>query len=113
MTVIAANAEFLATSDFVDERDRRRAQAILRGSERLGDLLQGLAMLSRVSDPQHPPTMRRIDLLPIVEETLGSMTAVAEQPGITLHLVGDTGPAIVLADPREVAGASTTWSTTP
>lgn len=107
MTVIAANAEFLATSDFVDERDRRRAQAILRGSERLGDLLQGLAMLSRVSDPQHPPTMRRIDLLPIVEETLASMTAVAERRGITLHLVGDTREAIVLADPREIASAIT------
>lgn len=107
MTVISANAEFLATSDFVDERDRRRAQAILRGSERLGDLLQGLAMLSRVSDPQHPPTMRRIDLLPIVEETLASMTAVAERRGITLHLVGDTREAIVLADPREIASAIT------
>ena len=107
MTVISANAEFLGTSDFVDERDRRRAQAILRGSERLGDLLQGLAMLSRVSDPQHPPTMRRIDLLPIVEETLASMTAVAERRGITLHLVGDTREAIVLADPREIASAVT------
>lgn len=107
MTVISANAEFLATSEFVDERDRRRAQAILRGSERLGDLLQGLAMLSRVSDPQHPPTMRRIDLLPIVEETLASMTAVAERRGITLHLVGDTREAIVLADPREIASAIT------
>ena len=107
MTVISANAEFLGTSDFVDERDRRRAQAILRGSERLGDLLQGLAMLSRVSDPQHPPTMRRIDLLPIVEETLASMAAVAERRGISLHLVGDTRDAIVLADPREIASAIT------
>ena len=107
MTVISANAEFLGTSELVDERDRRRAQAILRGTERLGDLLEGLAMLSRVSDPQHPPTMRRIDLLPIVEETLGSMTAVAERRGITLHLVGDTREAIVLADPREIASAIT------
>ncbi len=107
MTVISANAEFLATSEFVDERDRRRAQAILRGSDRLSDLLQGLGMLSRVSDPQHPPTMRRIDLLPIVEETLASMTAVAERRGITLHLVGDTREAIVLADPREIASAVT------
>lgn len=107
MTVISANAEFLATSEFVDERDRRRAQAILRGSDRLSDLLQGLGMLSRVSDPQHPPTMRRIDLLPIVEETLASMTAVAERRGITLHLVGGTREAIVLADPREIASAVT------
>ncbi|WP_343997134.1 HAMP domain-containing sensor histidine kinase, partial [Nocardioides furvisabuli] len=107
MTVISANAEFLATSDFVDERDRRRAQAILRGSDRLGDLLQGLGMLSRVSDPQHPPSMRRIDLLPIVEETLASMTAVAERRGIMLHLVGDTREAVVLADPREIASAIT------
>lgn len=105
MTVISANAEFLATSDLVDERDRRRAQAILRGSERLSDLLEGLAMLSRVSDPHHPPTMRRIDLLPIVEETIASMTAVAERAGITLHLVGDTRPAVVLADRREVSSA--------
>ena len=107
MTVISANAEFLATSEFVDERDRRRAQAILRGSDRLSDLLQGLGMLSRVSDPQHPPTMRRIDLLPIVEETLASMTAVAERRGITLQLVGGTREAIVLADPREIASAVT------
>ena len=113
MTVISANAEFLGTSEFVDERDRRRAQAILRGTERLGDLLEGLAMLSRVSDPQHPPTMRRIDLLPIVEETLGSMTAVAERRGITLHLVGDTREAIVLPTRGRSPARSPTSSTTP
>lgn len=105
MTVIAANAEFLAASEFVDDRDRRRAQAILRGTERLGDLLEGLAMLSRVSDPQHPPSMKRIDLVPIVDETLGSMTAVAEKADVTLHLVGETREAVVLADPREIASA--------
>ncbi|RYC05580.1 sensor histidine kinase [Nocardioides zhouii] len=105
MTVIAANAEFLAASEIVDERDARRAQAILRGTERLGDLLEGLAMLSRVSDPQHPPTMKRIDLVPIVDQTLGSMAAVAEKAGIILHLVGETGAAVVHADAREVAGA--------
>jgi signal transduction histidine kinase len=107
MTVIAANAEFLAASEFVDERDLKRAQAILRGSERLGDLLQGLAMLSSVSDPQHPPAMQQIDLVPIVEETLSAMTAVAERVGVTLHLVGDLGEAVVLADPREIASAVT------
>ncbi len=107
MTVIAANAEFLAASELVDDRDRRRAQAILRGTERLSDLLEGLAMLSRVSDPQHPPAMKHIDLLPIVEETIASMTAVAERAGITLHLVGDLREAVVVADPREIASAVT------
>jgi signal transduction histidine kinase len=107
MTVIAANAEFLASSEFAEERDRKRAQAILRGSERLGDLLQGLAMLSRVSDPRHPPAMEHTDLVPIVEETLSAMTAVAERVGVTLHLVGDLGEAVVLADPREIASAVT------
>ncbi len=105
MTVIAANAEFLASSEFADERDNRRAQAILRGTERLGDLLEGLAMLSRVSDPQNPPTMRPIDLVPIIEATLGSMAAVAERDQITLTLVGDSRPALVHADAREVASA--------
>lgn len=107
MTVIAANAEFLASSEFADERDVKRAQAILRGSERLGDLLQGLAMLSRVSDPRHPPAMEHTDLVPIVEETLSAMTAVAERVGVTLHLVGDLGEAVVLADPREIGSAVT------
>lgn len=105
MTVIAANAEFLAASEFASDRDRRRAQAILRGTERLSDLLEGLAMLSRVSDPQHPPVMERIDLVPIVDETLASMTAVAERADITLHLVGETHPAMVYADAREIASA--------
>ena len=105
MTVIAANAEFLAASEFASERDHRRAQAILRGSERLGNLLEGLAMLSRVSDPQHPPSMERIDLVPIVEETLGSMTAVADKAAVTLHLVGETREALVFADAREIASA--------
>lgn len=105
MTVIAANAEFLAASEFASDRDQRRAQAILRGTERLSDLLEGLAMLSRVSDPQHPPMMERIDLVPIVDETLASMTAVAEKADITLHLVGETHPAMVYADAREIASA--------
>lgn len=105
MTVIAANAEFLSASEFASERDQRRAQAILRGTERLGDLLEGLAMLSRVSDPQHPPTMKHMDLVPVVEEILGSMTAVADKAAVTLHLVGDTREAIVYADAREIASA--------
>jgi signal transduction histidine kinase len=107
MTVIAANAEFLAGSELVDERDRRRAQAILRGTERLSVLLEGLAMLSRVSDPQHPPSMELVDLVPIIDETLGSMAAVAEKAGVTLHLVGETHEALVLADRREIASAVT------
>ena len=43
--------------------------------------------------------------MPIVDQTLGSMAAVAERAGITLHLVGEAGPAVVRADTREVAGA--------
>lgn len=107
MTVIAANAEFLLMSDDLSGDDRRRAQAILRGTERLGDLLTGLAMLSRVSDPQRPPTMEPVDLVTIVEETLAAMTAVADKRGITLHLVGELREAVVLADPREIASAVT------
>ena len=64
-------------------------------------------MLSRVSDPQHPPSMKRMDLVPIVEETLGSMTAVADKAEVTLHLVGEMREALVLADPREIASAVT------
>ncbi|WP_210651139.1 GAF domain-containing sensor histidine kinase [Nocardioides sp. SYSU D00065] len=107
MTVITANAEFLATSSTAGPDDVRRAEAILRGTERLADLLEGLSMLSRVSDPQRPPAMERTDLVPLVEETLGSMAAVAEKAGVTLHLVGDLPAAVVLADPREIASAIT------
>ncbi len=105
MTVIAANAEFLASSEFASDRDQRRAQAIMRGSERLSDLIEGLAMLSRVSDPQHPPSIQRVDLVRIVDDALGSMTAVADKAQISLHLVGETREALVLADPREIASA--------
>ncbi|RYB94213.1 HAMP domain-containing histidine kinase [Nocardioides oleivorans] len=105
MTVIAANAEFLATNDLADERDLKRAQAILRGTERLGDLLDGLGMLSRVSDPQNAPALEKVDLLGVVEDTIGSMSAVAERAGIALHLVGETTPTVVVADAREVASA--------
>ncbi|MBC2932300.1 ATP-binding protein [Nocardioides sp. zg-1228] len=105
MTVIAANAEFLLESEDADAQDRRRAQAILRGSERLGQLLEGLAMLTRVSDPQHRPAMQHVDLVPVVEETVAAMTAVAERSGVTLQLVGDLSEAVVLGDPREIASA--------
>jgi signal transduction histidine kinase len=43
--------------------------------------------------------------VPIVDETLGSMSAVAEKGGITLHLVGETRVAAIHADAREVASA--------
>ncbi|WP_374454228.1 sensor histidine kinase [Nocardioides sp.] len=114
MTVIAANAELLTMAESIDERDRGRAEAILRGTERLGGLLERLVMLSRISDPQHPPATTRLDLAQAVRETLGSMAAVAEQAGVTLHLVGEPGGGIgadeeawVLGDPREIAGAVT------
>lgn len=110
MTVIAANAELLATNDEVDERDRRRAEAILRGADRLGGLLEGLSLLSRISDPQHALTTTRVDLVPVVTGTVGSMAAVADRAGVRLHLTGelvDAGEAWVLGDPREIAGAVT------
>ncbi len=105
MTVIVANAEFLASSEFANERDQLRALAILRGSERLGGLLDGLGMLSRVSDPQQPPLMELMDLFAVVEETVASMTAVADKAQVRLHLVGETREALVYAAPREIAGA--------
>jgi signal transduction histidine kinase len=105
MTVIAANAEFLASSEVITDSDRRRAQAIQRASERLGDLLQGLSMLSQVSDPQQPPAMQHVDLVRVVDETITAMAAVAERAGITLHLVGDVDEAVVQGDPREIASA--------
>lgn len=107
MTVIAANAEFLASGGSLDEPDLRRAQAILRGTERLGDLLEGLSMLSRVSDPHHPPSVVPLDLVPLVEGILESMTAVAERAGVVLHLVGEQRHAVVMADPRQVSSALT------
>ena len=107
MTVIAANAEFLAESESIGERDHRRALAILRGAERLGELLEGLALLTRVSDPQHQPARDRVDLVPIVQETLASMAAVAERAGVTLTLGEEADEAVVLGDPREIAGAVT------
>lgn len=110
MTVIAANAELLAMNDDADERDLQRAEAILRGTERLGGLLESLTMLSRISDPQHPPPTTRLDLVPVVIDTVASMAAVAEQAGVTLHLAGQSGwpaEAWVLGEPREVAGAVT------
>lgn len=105
MTVIAANAEFLTGSEFVDERDRRRARAIVRGAERLAGLLEGLALLSRVSDPEHPPARMRVDLRQVVQDAASSMAAVAEQAGITLNPAPPGEPALVLGDPREVTGA--------
>ena len=110
MTVIAANAELLAMNDDADERDLQRAEAILRGTERLGGLLESLSMLSRISDPQHPPPTTRLDLVPVVTDTAGSMAAVAEQAGVSIHLSGESGwppEAWVLGDPREIAGAVT------
>lgn len=107
MTVIAANAEFLSSGGSLDDHDLRRAQAIMRGTERLGDLLEGLSMLSRVSDPQHPPSVVPLDLVPVVEGLLESMTAVAERAGVVLHLVGEQRHAVVLADPRQVSSALT------
>ncbi|WP_210439469.1 sensor histidine kinase [Nocardioides xinjiangensis] len=104
LTVVTANAELLAVSGLADEHERR-VRAILRGSERLGGLLEGLATLSRVSDPHHPPSMQRVDLLAIVEETLASMAAVAERAGIALHRVGESDEAVVLGDPKEIASA--------
>ena len=107
MTVIAANAEFLYEEEDLGERDRRRAGAILRGTERLAGLLEDLVLLSRVSDPEHPPTLDRLDLATMVREALHSMTAVADRAEVGLHLDSDDGDHVVLGDRREVVGAVT------
>ena len=104
MTVIAANAEFLVGLDELGPGNRRRASAILRGTERLGSLLEDLVLLSRVSDPEHPP-MEAFDLAVPVEETLASMMAVAERAGVVLRLVGERDGFTIVGDRREVAGA--------
>jgi signal transduction histidine kinase len=107
MTVIAANAELLAASEHVDDRDRRRAEAILRGTARLSTLLEGLVMLSRVSDRDHPPAMERVELVPLVREVLATMSTLAEVAGVDLTLRSEIAEPVVLGDPREVASAVT------
>lgn len=105
MTVIAANAELLMEHETLAEPDRLRAAAILRGTERLGSLLEDLVLLSRVTDPEHPPAMERLDLGPLVREAVASMTAVAQRAHVTLHRVGEPGEFQVFGDRREVVGA--------
>ena len=107
MTVIAANAEFLVDNEELSERDRRHAAAILRGTERLGSLLDDLVLLSRVSDPEHPQTMVNLDLAVLVKDALGSMRAVAERAGVRLDMIGEPADFIVFGDRREVEGALT------
>ncbi|MCY7402053.1 MAG: HAMP domain-containing histidine kinase [Nocardioides sp.] len=104
MTVISANAEYLLSFDELAQGGRERAGAILRGTERLGSLLEDLVLLSRVSDPEHPP-MEAFDLSAPVDETYASMLAVAERAGVTLRLVGERDVFTIVGDPREVAGA--------
>ena len=104
MTVISANAEYLLDVDALGPEDQRRARAILRGTERLGSLLDDLALLSRVSDPEHPP-LEALDLSVPVEETLMSMMAVAERAGVLLERVGERDDFTIIGDRREIAGA--------
>ena len=67
MTVIAANAEFLATNDAADERDRQPGRGDPAGDRAARRPARGPALLSRVSDPQHPPLTTRLDLVPVVD----------------------------------------------
>ncbi len=107
MTVIAANAEFLVENESLDDRDRGRAAAILRGTARLGNLLEDLVLLSRVSDPEIPPKVDRLDLAPLVQETVLSMEAVAERAGVVLHHETGPGDYSIVGDRHEVVGAVT------
>ena len=107
MTVIAANTEFLLDSADATGRDRRRAQAIMRGTERLGELLDGLSVLTRVTDPHQPPEMAELDLVAVVEEALLTMAAIAERAGVTIDVAVAPSGAPVLGDQREVLRAVT------
>lgn len=107
LTVIGANTELLADSENFSDAGVVRFEAIERAVDRLDGMVDALALLGSVTDPDRVLTPLRTDVWAVVGEVVHSLNSVAEIAGITLEVEEPETTLWVNGDHKELAGAFT------
>lgn len=73
-----------------------------RGTVRMARVVDDLALLSRVADPDHPLRSRPVDLRRLVDDAVELVAAAADQQGVTVGLHLPDSPPLVSGDADEL-----------
>lgn len=101
LTVISGNLELLGESD-LDPAARRHHEAMRRGTDRMGIVVDDLLLLARVSNPDHPLVTLPLDVRRVSGEVVALVDSTARAKDVALSLdVPDTA-LVVLGDAVEL-----------
>lgn len=103
--VVGGHLEMLESVEGLPEAARRSIEGIGKGTARLTDLVDGLAMLSKVRDVDRTAVQERVDLRPVCRDVVEQLRVLGGHQGVTLHLDEGPGPAVVAGDPSELISA--------
>jgi two-component system phosphate regulon sensor histidine kinase PhoR len=90
----AAREDPVARARFLDIMERE--------AERMNRLVRDLLSLSRVEAEERVRPTERIDIVAHLGLAVAALRQVADQAGVTVELVGEAGPVVVLADPDQM-----------
>ena len=101
LTVISGNLELLGDTE-LDPQARRYHEAMGRGTQRMGAVVDDLLMLARVSNPHHPLVREPVDLRAVTRDVVSLVESTARSKGLTLTVDLDRAPLVVPGDPTEL-----------
>lgn len=101
LTVISGNLELLGTLDLDPQADRYQ-QAMNRGTQRMGKVVDDLLLLARVSNPQHPLTRVPVDLRTVARDVVSLVESTARSKGLTVTVDLEPDGLMVPGDPVEL-----------
>lgn len=100
LSVIVGSADRIGASGAAPPQ-RGEVRPILRAARLMGDVVDDLLLLSRVTDPDHQPQARLVDLAEVASEAVAQLDAAAagRRQALTLRAAG---PAVVLGEAAEL-----------
>jgi signal transduction histidine kinase len=101
LTVISGNLELLGEAE-LDPTARRHHEAMRRGTDRMGTVVDDLLLLARVSNPDHPLVTFPLDVRAVCAEAVALVESTARAKTVDLALEVPDGPLVTLGDAVEL-----------
>jgi two-component system phosphate regulon sensor histidine kinase PhoR len=103
LTALLGFIETLKGAAREDPAARARFLDIMeREAERMNRLVRDLLSLSRVEAEERVRPTERIDIVAHLGLAVAALRQVSDQAGVTVDLVGEAGPVVVVADPDQM-----------
>jgi signal transduction histidine kinase len=102
LTAITGYLEMLDDAAELSGPTRHALDAIHRGADRLGRVIQDLLLLSKVEDPDRPIDATSVDLRSVVDEALDLLSVPIAHKGLKVEVDDPAAPVVARGDADEL-----------